>query len=87
MDVRADQINDILRGRFGVEVDFTSTEEELRDLMDHYASRRESIVEQLGNDAAVQSFEYAKSHLITEAVRIYLREIAPRRLNKKRKKS
>ena len=88
MEVTAQQINAILRERFEVEIDFTSSVDELRFLMNHYKDRRESIVEQQGTDAAVRSADYVKSHLITEAVRIFLREIAPRRMNKaKRKRS
>jgi hypothetical protein len=86
MDVSAHQLNAILKKRFGVEVDFTCSAAELRDLMEHYTSRRELIVEEMGNNAAIVSSEYVKYHLITEAVRIFLREIAPRRINKKRKK-
>jgi hypothetical protein len=86
MDVSAHQLNAILKKRFGVEVDFTCTAAELRDIMEHYTSRREMIVEEMGNNAAVISAEYVKYHLISEAVRMFLKEIAPRRINKQRKK-
>jgi hypothetical protein len=86
MQVSADKINDILRNRFEVEVDFTCTVDELRDLMGHYINRRESIVESIGNDAAIRSADYVKAHLISEAVRMFLREIAPRRINRTKRK-
>jgi len=80
------QINDVLRSRFGVEINFSCNLDDLCDLMEHYVDRRELIVNSMGNDAAIRNADYAKSHLISEAVRMYLREIAPKRLNKTKRK-
>lgn len=86
MDVSYQQINAILLKRFGVEIDFSSSSKDLRDLMEHYIDKREALVRDHGNNVVISSAEYVKSHLITEAVRIFLREIAPRRINKIRRK-
>lgn len=81
---RANTLNKMLRDRFDLEVDLSSDLQSLRAVMEHYLGRRASILETQGEMAAVTSSEYSKAYLISETVRMYLREIAPKRMRKRK---
>ncbi len=87
MPVTSKQVNKALQERFGIEVDFTSNPADLAELFEHYRFRKEQIVLREGGGEAMKTLEFAKAHLICEAIRIFLKEIAPRRMKKKRNKS
>lgn len=78
------RLNKMLESRFGVTIE-AAPEDHLRAVLDHYSNRRDLLVRTMGEAAAHSSPEYAKAYLICEAVRMYLREIAPKRLRKKKK--
>lgn len=82
---KAISLNTALKDRFGIEVDFTADIELLRAIMEHYLDKRNAILAESGSMALVESPDYAKAFLITEAVRMFLREIAPRRMSKRKK--
>lgn len=85
MAVSSNQINEQLLRRFGLSVDFSMPAEDLLDVLRLYEDRCKSIALREGGGAAMQTSDYAKAYLITEAVRVFLREIAPRRMNKKKR--
>lgn len=80
---KAMKLNAMLKDRFGIEVDFSSDLPYLRAVMEHYSNRRDALLESIGANAPVTSSEYTKSLLIVETIRMYLREIAPRRMRRK----
>ena len=80
---KIEPINTLLEGRFGLRVDGGSFEH-LIDVREHYDAKRRRFIETMGEAAALTSPEYAKCVLITEAVRLLLKEIAPKRLRKKK---
>ena len=63
---------------------YVSKEEHLRFIFEHYVGKRQHLRGYLGESACHQDGEYTKAYLISEAARLLLREIAPKR-NKKRK--
>lgn len=63
---------------------YVNKEEHLRFICEHYGSKRKHIRGYLGEGACHEDSEYTKAYLISEAARLLLREIAPKR-NKKRK--
>jgi len=69
----------------GVELDLASDAEHLHTVLDHYSSKKDFIFSQKGS-SAYSDPNYAKAVLISETVRLLLREIAPKRSRKKRNK-
>jgi hypothetical protein len=80
---KIEPINTLLESRFGIRVD-AGTFEHLIDVREHYDAKRRRFVETMGEAAALATPEYAKCVLITEAVRLLLKEIAPKRARKKK---
>jgi predicted transcriptional regulator len=80
---KIEPINRLLESRFGVRVEVSSFEH-LIDIRDHYDAKRRLFLETMGESQAIQSAEYAKAVLISEAVRLLLREIAPKRMRKRK---
>lgn len=76
-------INALLESRFGVRVAGGSFEH-LVDVRVFYDEKRRLFLETMGENAALQHPDYAKAVLISEAVRILLREIAPKRSKRRR---
>ncbi|RYF14452.1 MAG: hypothetical protein EOO77_14285 [Oxalobacteraceae bacterium] len=81
---KIEPINKILESRFGIRVDVGSFEH-LVDVRRLYESKRKVFLETMGAAQALRSPDYAKSVLISEAVHMILRELAPKRAKKNRK--
>lgn len=80
---KIEPINRLLESRFGLRVSM-STFEHLVDVREHYDAKRRLLIATLGEAQAIRNPEYAKAVLIAEAVRLMLREIAPKRTKRKR---
>jgi hypothetical protein len=78
-------LNEHLSRQFGVSVDLASDNDHLRQVLGHYSVKRDFILEHQGEADALQDPDYAKAVLITEMVRMLLREIAPKRSRRKKK--
>ncbi|RYD68259.1 MAG: hypothetical protein EOP83_01200 [Verrucomicrobiaceae bacterium] len=61
-----------------------STFEHLVDIRNLYETKRKVFLATMGEAEAMKSPNYAKAVLISEAVRILIREIAPKRLKKRK---
>ena len=61
----------------GVELNLASDEEHLKRVLAHYSSKKEFMFSEDG-PAAFSDPNYAKAVLISETVRLLLREIAPK---------
>lgn len=81
---RANRLNKALRESYDLEVDLSSDIADLRDLMKLYEGKRNSVVNAMGGEALQHSPDYAKFYLISETVRMFLREIAPRRMSSRK---
>jgi|HigsolmetaGSP12D_1036236.scaffolds.fasta_scaffold07767_2 hypothetical protein len=77
-------INRLLERRFGLRVGPSSVEH-LMEVQRHYEEKRRLFLHTMGEAAALQHDGYAKAVLISEAAKIILREIAPKRIKKRRK--
>ncbi len=79
-------LNERLTRQYGVSIDMTSDLEHLRHIFEHYYAKREMILALDGEAAALHDNDYAKAVLITETIRLFLREIAPKRSRKRKDK-
>lgn len=77
-------LNESLSARHGVEIDFNSGVDHLVSVLKHYSKKREHLLVHLGEGAALKHPDYTKAVLISESVRMYLREVAPKRVRKKK---
>lgn len=77
------KLAEMLNQMYGIQIDWESPEQDLESVLSHYGDKRSAIVAEASN--VNMNAEYTKSVLITEAIRIYLREIAPVRKKKTRR--
>lgn len=80
---KIEPINALLESRFGVRVEM-STFEHLVDVRNLYESKRKMYLATMGEAQAMQNPDYAKAVLISEAVHLLLKEIAPKRIRKRK---
>jgi hypothetical protein len=78
-------LNERLARQYGVSIDLGTDVDHLRYILEHYNAKREVILAQQGDTGAMQNPDYAKAVLISETVRLFLREIAPKRTRKKKR--
>jgi hypothetical protein len=78
-------LNERLARQYGVSIDLASDTDHLRQVLEHYSAKREFILAKEGELGAMRDSDYAKAVLITETVRMFLREIAPKRTRKKKR--
>ena len=76
------RINNLLEQAFGLRIDFDSTDEHLSQVYEHYRQMRTALIKEHGIAGLQSNPQYTKAVLISEAVRLYLREIAPKRIRK-----
>lgn len=81
---KIEPLNRMLEQRFGLRFDPSSVDH-LIDVRDLYDEKRDALLDRLG-EAARECPAYAKAVLLSEAARLLLREIAPKRRKKPKKK-
>ncbi len=77
------RLNDQLDQLFGLRIDYDSTNAHLRQVFEHYREMRTALLHYHGIAGLQNNPQYAKAILISEAVRLFLREIAPKRTKQK----
>jgi uncharacterized FlgJ-related protein len=77
------QFNYMLEQLYGLKIDFDASEAHLREVFAHYIERKSLYLKE--NTYGISSPEFSKIVLITEAIRIFLKEIAPKRRKKSRR--
>lgn len=80
---RFKMLNNMLAEMYGLQIDWNSGDDHLQAVMEHYWEKRSALTEQYYAGSSQDGSEYSKNVLIVEAIRIYLKEIAPRRIKKK----
>jgi len=75
-------LNERLARQYGVSIDLASDAGHLRQILEHYYSKREVMLFQQG-EQATNDPDYAKAVLISETAKLLLREIAPKRRKKR----
>lgn len=86
-EYRLQQIINTLKSIHGYELDLGSkSTEQIQSLNETCEIVKNSIVKESRFNTWMQNPEYTKNMLIMEAIRIYLTEIAPKRMNKKARK-
>lgn len=76
---KVSRLNEGLNARFGIRLDLKSTDH-LTEVHDHYLAKRKFLETKHGYADAFCMEEYAKAAMISEAIALLLREIAPSRL-------
>ena len=76
---KVSRLNESLNARFGLRLDLKSLDH-LREVHEHYRSKREFLIAKHGYAEAFVMEDYAKAVMISEAIALMLREIAPNRL-------
>ncbi len=77
------QINNLLNQLYGLSIDWTSPQLHLESVLANYEDRKELMLAE--GMVGMTSPDYTKTVLIVEAIRMYLREIAPNRKKKPRR--
>jgi uncharacterized FlgJ-related protein len=77
------QFNQLLERLYGLTIDFDASEDHLRQVFEHYSERKTLYLKE--HTYGSSSAEFSKIVLITEAIRIFLKEIAPKRRKKSRR--
>jgi hypothetical protein len=72
-------LNERLDRQYGVSINLCSPVEHLRSIHEHYVAKKDHMIHLLGESEAMKDPDYAKAVLISETVRLFLREIAPKR--------
>ena len=81
-------LNDILKDRYGLDLLAGPMDRDhIIDVYEHYREQRATLRLTLGESVMGFSNEYSKAYLISEAALMILREIAPKRLNRKKKET
>lgn len=81
--IRLQQFNKLLEQMYGLKIDFDASEEHLRSVYEHYSERKSLYLKEHAYGSNCP--EFSKIVLITEAIRIFLKEIAPKRTKKSRR--
>jgi hypothetical protein len=79
------RLNEQLDRRYGLTLDLGSIDHLLL-VQEHYRAKREFILSHYGLAESLSREDYAKSVLISEAIGLFLREIAPTRMKPRTRK-
>lgn len=82
---KLNKLESLLEQLHGIKLDWTCTDAELQEILEHYDSKRSATLTE-GQAYDAGGADYSKFVLITEAIRIYLKEIAPKRRKQRRTK-
>lgn len=72
------RLNEHLETRYGLKLGLDSIEH-LKLVQEHYRAKRDFILSHFGLAESLRREDYAKAVLISEAIGLFLREIAPTR--------
>lgn len=88
-EYRLQRIVRVLESLHGVTIDFgaAASRAELKTVYEEYGLLRSKIVEESSYNSYFNDAQYTKACLIQEAIAIFLSEVAPKRLNRRTKKS
>ena len=83
------RILNVLESAYGLTIDFEAAEslEELETIYEAYGELRNKIITESSYNSQSQNADYTKAVLIQEAIHIFLSEVAPKRMNRKKKKT
>jgi hypothetical protein len=82
---KVSRLNDGLEARFGLRLDLKSLDH-LCEVHQHYRGKQEFLIAKHGYADAFVMEDYAKAAMISEAIALLLREIAPNRLKPRTRK-
>jgi hypothetical protein len=82
-DQRLAKLDALLNQLYGLQIDWESPEDHLESVLANYEGKKAAVVSE--GLVALTNPEYGKALLIAEAIRTYLREIAPLRRKKNRR--
>jgi hypothetical protein len=86
LSLKVQKLNRLVESRYGLDLlDYKDCPDHVARVSAHYKEKYEVIKKLLGENALTFSPDAARAYLISEAARMLLREIAPKRTKKKRK--
>lgn len=81
---RLNKLLHTLNAVYGVKIDFDGNDDAtLQQVMESYGEKKSAILRECGFNSYNGNEEYTKATLIMEAIKIYLVEIAPKRIRRK----
>jgi hypothetical protein len=85
LSLKVTKLNRLVESRYGLDLlGYKNRPEHIATVSEHYREKYEIIKKVLGENAIAFSPEAARAYLISEAARMLLREIAPKRLKKRK---
>lgn len=86
---RLSRIVRVLESLYALTIDFgaATSRAELQSIYEEYGLVRSQIVREAHFNSYNQNPDYAKACLIQEAIHIFLSEVAPKRMNRRKKKN
>lgn len=86
---RLSKILGLLESHYGLTIDFEAAQNtaELQSVLESYEQVRSQIIQESAFNSYNHNPEYVKAGLILEAIQIFLSEVAPKRINKRRKQN
>lgn len=82
---KVQKLNRLIEDRYGLDLlDYSKQPVHLKQISEHYREKYEIVKKLLGEDALSFSGDATRAYLISEAARMLLREIAPKRIKKRK---
>ncbi len=87
LSIAVQKLDRLIESRYDLRLrDYENDPDHVAHISEHYREKYEIIKRLLGEHALTFSADAARAYLISEAARMMLREIAPKRLSKRKKK-
>jgi hypothetical protein len=75
----------LVESRYGIDLTpYVNAPDHIEEVNNYYEEKRAFLRQTLGESAITHSADYARTYLISEAARMLLREIAPKRIKKRK---
>lgn len=85
LSMKVQKLNRLVESRYGLNLlDYRDSPAHIEHISEHYKEKYEIIKKLLGENALAFSADAARVYLISEAARMLLREIRPKRIKKRK---
>ena len=85
LSLKVQRLNRLVESRYGLDLlGYKNCPEHIAQVSEHYREKYEIVKQLLGENALSFSADAARAYLISEAARMLLREIAPKRTKKRK---
>lgn len=85
LSAKTTRLTRLVEGRYGIDLaPYSGDFEHIVEIARYYSDKLSFLKQMLGESAMTISEDYARTYLISEAARMILREIAPKRIKKRK---